>query len=378
MRKILMVPLLGLAVLASCQSSKQEITINGELTGFESDSVEISYIAVTDLKNGHVHTDTLPLQDGRFTYKMKNDTVPIQISLFDLSRKTSFRSLLKKIDVIAYPGQTLTVKGSVDDYVVEGSEFHAAYDVLRRELKPYNDKAIDTLSDLLEVYTSKNLPDTLPAFPMGMTESAKKAHEIMFDYVRQHRDEDLSVYLLMALNKPEFLDSLSDKAKNGGMSSLYRAMKKEADDRKAREEASNTLREGMEAPDFTLKDLQGKDLSLSSLRGKYVVLDFWGSWCGWCIKGFPEMKKYYEKYKDRMEILGIDCNDTEEKWRAAVEKNGLSWLHVRNADDRDVTILYGIQGFPTKIVVDPEGKILRVVVGEDPAFYKYLDELFGK
>ena len=55
--------------------------------------------------------------------------------------------------------------------------------------------------------------------------------------------------------------------------------------------ASQSIAEGQMAPDFTLKDLQGNDLSLSSLRGKYVVLDFWGSWCGWCIKGIPDMKE---------------------------------------------------------------------------------------
>ena len=88
------------------------------------------------------------------------------------------------------------------------------------------------------------------------------------------------------------------------------------------------------------------------------------------------MKKYYEKYKSKLEILGIDCRDTEEKWKAAVEKHELPWLHVRNAGDPDVSILYAIQGYPTKIVVDPEGKIAKVVVGEDPAFYEYLDELF--
>ena len=75
--------------------------------------------------------------------------------------------------------------------------------------------------------------------------------------------------------------------------------------------------DGIEAPDFTLNDLNGKPLTLSSLRGKYVILDFWGSWCGWCIKGIPQMKEYYQKYAGKFEILGIDCNDTEEKWKGA-------------------------------------------------------------
>ena len=133
-----------------------------------------------------------------------------------------------------------------------------------------------------------------------------------------------------------------------------------------------------QAPDFTLNDLQGKPLSLKSLRGKYVVLDFWGSWCGWCIKGIPDMKKYYKKYNGKFEILGIDCNDTEDKWKAAVKQYELPWLHVYNPRSSNVLRDYGIQGFPTKIIVGPNGNIVKTIVGEDPAFYTLLDELFGK
>ena len=88
------------------------------------------------------------------------------------------------------------------------------------------------------------------------------------------------------------------------------------------------------------------------------------------------MKACYAKYKDRMEILGIDCRDTREEWKAAVEQHALPWLHVYNEGTPDVARLYAVQGYPTKIVVDPEGTILKIVRGEDPAFYAYLDELF--
>lgn len=131
-----------------------------------------------------------------------------------------------------------------------------------------------------------------------------------------------------------------------------------------------------EAPDFTLNDINGRPLTLSSLRGKYVILDFWGSWCGWCIKGFPQMKEYYQKYSGKFEILGIDCNDPEVKWKAAVEKYDLPWLHVYNTNDSGVLEQYGIQGFPTKIIVGPDGKIVQTIIGEDPAFYTLLDKLF--
>ena len=134
--------------------------------------------------------------------------------------------------------------------------------------------------------------------------------------------------------------------------------------------------DGAEAPDFTLNDINGKPLTLSSLRGKYVILDFWGSWCGWCIKGIPQMKEYYQKYAGKFEILGIDCNDPEEKWKAAVEKYELPWLHVYNTRDSKVLEQYQIEGFPTKIIVGPDGKIVKTIIGEDPAFYTFLDELF--
>ncbi len=130
------------------------------------------------------------------------------------------------------------------------------------------------------------------------------------------------------------------------------------------------------APDFTLNDINGKPLTLSSLRGQYVILDFWGSWCPWCIKGFPKMKEYYAKYKGKFEIVGIDCRDTEYKWKKAVKEYELPWLHVYNPKTSTVLEDYAIQGFPTKIIVGPDGTIVQTIIGEDPQFYTLLDDLF--
>lgn len=88
------------------------------------------------------------------------------------------------------------------------------------------------------------------------------------------------------------------------------------------------------------------------------------------------MKEYYQKYAGKFEILGIDCNDSEEKWKAAVAKYELPWLHVYNTDNSGVLEQYAIQGFPTKIIVGPDGKIVQTIIGEDPAFYTLLDKLF--
>ena len=137
---------------------------------------------------------------------------------------------------------------------------------------------------------------------------------------------------------------------------------------------------GEMAPDFELPNLEGKPTKLSSLRGKYVIIDFWGAWCIWCVRGIPSMKEAYSKYKDKMEILGVDCRDTEDKWKAAVKEHELPWKQVRCPDDqfRSLVEKYSIEGFPTKIIVDPKGKLVKVIVGEDPSFYTFLDQLFSK
>ncbi|MBR3449737.1 MAG: TlpA family protein disulfide reductase [Bacteroidales bacterium] len=133
------------------------------------------------------------------------------------------------------------------------------------------------------------------------------------------------------------------------------------------------IRVGVQAPDFTAQKVDGTNFTLSSLQGKYVVLDFWGSWCKWCIKGFPDMKDAYAKHKAKVEFVGVACRDTEEKWKAATAKYELPWISVLNPADNDLVKAYQVQGFPTKIVIDPQGKIDKIILGEDPAFYTYLD-----
>ena len=209
----------------------------------------------------------------------------------------------------------------------------------------------------------------------------KDATQVIYDFIKAHPDYETSAYLITMMRDPEKMKEavglLNPDVRDGRLKPIYQSLLDRIDAQmKAEEEAAKKQATGVEAPDFTLKDLEGKPLSLKSLRGKYVILDFWGAWCGWCIKGFPEMKTYYEKYKGKFEILGIDCNDTDEKWRDAVKKHELPWLHVYNPRDSKVLGDYGIQGFPTKIIIGPDGKIVKTIVGEDPSFYTLLDELF--
>ena len=89
------------------------------------------------------------------------------------------------------------------------------------------------------------------------------------------------------------------------------------------------------------------------------------------------MKKYYEKYKDKLEIIGMDCHDTEAKWKKAVADNELPWKHVFVPKDSTVLTDYMVSSYPTKVII-ANGKVLSTVVGEDPKFYELLDTLFAE
>lgn len=131
------------------------------------------------------------------------------------------------------------------------------------------------------------------------------------------------------------------------------------------------------APDFTFPDVNGKMVSLSDFRGKWVIIDFWGSWCPWCIKGFPALKEAYAKYEGKVEVIGVACLDPKDAWENALKKYDLPWVNLYNGAEKGGPVLqeYGIEGFPTKVIVDPEGKVRNVTAGDTPDFYVALDAL---
>ena len=143
--------------------------------------------------------------------------------------------------------------------------------------------------------------------------------------------------------------------------------------------AKENIRDGGEAPDFELNDNKGTAVVLSSFRGKWVVLDFWGTWCGYCLKGIPDMKRAYEKHKAKCEFISIDCNDDYDKWVAALDKYQMPWVHLYNSEnsapEENVSVRYAIEGYPTKIIITPEGVIHKIFVGESSDFYDELNRV---
>jgi len=147
-------------------------------------------------------------------------------------------------------------------------------------------------------------------------------------------------------------------------------------------EAVKTIVVGKKAPDFTQNDPEGNPVKLSDFLGKYVLIDFWASWCGPCRQENPNLVKAYAEYKDKgFEILGVslDNKDGKEAWLTAIEKDGLTWPQVSDLNywSNAVALMYGVRAIPQNHLIDPEGIILaNNLRGE--ALDDFLKELFEK
>jgi thiol-disulfide isomerase/thioredoxin len=144
---------------------------------------------------------------------------------------------------------------------------------------------------------------------------------------------------------------------------------------------------GKIAIEINKKDMNGNAVNLKTLKGKYVLLDFWGSWCGPCRQSHPHLKEIYSKYKDKgFEIIGIadehgtNLENNRKTWKKAVEEDGISWIQVLNNEDQhafDAVKSYGVSVFPTKVLLDKEGKVVARFIGSPKEIDTKLAEIFG-
>jgi peroxiredoxin len=120
---------------------------------------------------------------------------------------------------------------------------------------------------------------------------------------------------------------------------------------------------GKDAPDFGMPDANGKEVKLSSFKGKYVLVDFWASWCGPCRQENPNLVKAYNRFKDKnFTVLGVslDRPGQKDKWLKAISDDQLTWTNISDLQfwNSPVVSLYGFEGIPFNVLVDPQGKVI--------------------
>ncbi|MDE7375011.1 MAG: TlpA family protein disulfide reductase, partial [Odoribacter sp.] len=151
-------------------------------------------------------------------------------------------------------------------------------------------------------------------------------------------------------------------------------------------DAGRPFRTGTSIQHFTKKDMNGKSVSSARWKGKYVLLDFWGSWCGPCRASHPHLKELYKKYGAKMVFVNVaqenakDLAKARSLWKQAVAEDGLTWTQVLNNEGFEacnLLELFHISSFPTKILIDPEGRIAGRYVGATTDIDQKLTEVMG-
>ncbi len=365
----------------------QKHTVVGRINGLTNDTLFQQYAKITEMANPQAYVkDTIYARKGRFSFDIPNDDAyfvvlrPMQCCE-KIESGLKWYSAASDIKLYIDKGERIKLKGSIDgmfvNYEAKGSQTNVDNSTLRAQMTPLLKQAVQISRQAEECKSQEEYMQVME----NNIEVFKQIHQMNCDFMRMHPDRLFSGTLLASIPTDSvafYNNLLTDEVKESMFKPMIASALKRAEVAKIKNEAMNRITVGKIAPDFTLQKSDGTSFTLSSLRGKYVLLDFWGSWCVWCIKGFPELKQFYADNKERLEVVGIACKDTHKDWLAAVEKHQLPWTNVYNPTDAAVTEdminLYNISGFPTKILLDPEGRIAEICVGENPEFYDTISD----
>ncbi len=294
--------------------------------------------------------------------------------------KTGMYQPALPLDIVLSKGANLTLSGTaltLNLASVTGDPLNDSFTAFRKAEEPLMKEMSDLQKQMVESRVM-GVKDAMNEIGPKMLANRKAIAESRKKFIKEHPEAFASLYYLSMTSRDYKGDEL-EQAYNA----LAATYKNTRYGRGLVEKiaAAKSISSGGPAPDFTKLDINGKPVSLSQFKGKYVLLDFWGSWCGPCRAANPHLKELYSQYSAKgFEILGISSEkvsgqaQAEKMWKEAVEKDGLTWTNVINneaAMKQDVVQLYSIEGYPTQILLDKEGKIVARWLG---AGGKELDE----
>lgn len=378
------------AALISCTEEKSFLQGSFSNLGEDTIYVKMTFPAFQD----SVAYDTLMVENGNFKWDFDLESpAELEMNLGQdrvMQRGRWQTPMTQKMMFYVQPGEKIMIEGVYDeeflDFTLSGSPSleiqsnHRAYmktGMLRiKELVKARSQALaNGVENADEAYV-----DSLYA---AQSELAILISKPSLDYIRRHPKQNLAAYMLV--NYPDrdsfltYYEMLDPDVKQGVWK--YRLTQMETSARRIAQIKDNAARlvTGSTAPDFRLLDIQGNEVRLSDFSDKFVVIDFWGTWCPWCIKGFPKMKEYYGKVGSKVVFLGVACRDRHDKVSELVRQEKIKWINMMNGTGQeDVAFVYGVSGYPTKILLEPGLKVKGRYLGETPEFYKDLDAIIRK
>lgn len=338
---------------------------NFEIKGRTVDVPEGYIVGLSYVKDGAEAMDTAHVRADH-TYLIQGSTTGCEASL--LLYKPGDRNMKGMVPFFLSADNMEVVHAqSFSNATITGSDEFIAYKKVNATFKSYNEKITD-LGDMAEAARGNGNAKQAARFEAEMNalkqEQMDKAYA---DYIRQHPSSPVAVfalkrYALLAAgkqnNKVRTLYGMLSESMATLPSARGIIAKMDADDA-----FNETAGIGKVAPDFEQADTSGNMVKLSSFRGKYVLLDFWASWCGPCRADNPNIVKAYDQYHAKgFEILSVSLDQpgAKDKWLKAIHDDKLAWTHVSDLQywGNAVAKMYGIQGIPQNFLIDPDGKII--------------------
>ena len=377
MNKIILTALCCIPVMAFAQNNNFNLTAKvGEYA-----NPAKAYLNYTI--NGKPVTDSAAVTNGVFQFSgiLGN---PIRAQLVLDHEGVGLQKLGRNADVLALfleKGQiTLTAKDSVKKGVISGSKVNEEFVVYKKFIAEPERKMAALNAEYFAADASKKADRAyVKTLNDKYNDAINERKALQYKYIGQNKGSFVSLSSLMELagqdidvNQIEPVFKLLSAAVQSSESGVQFARSINA---------ARPTSIGAVAPVFTQNDVNDKPVSLSGFRGKYVLLDFWASWCGPCRAENPNVVKAYNQYKDKnFTILSVslDRPGQKESWLAAVKADGLEWTQVSDLKfwNNDAARLYNIRAIPQNFLIDPSGKIIgKNLRGE--ALAKKLREIFG-